>query len=113
MYDAAKLRAIGGFGFGSNFPRTLRRGCPCQLRLMARYGGCGLILRASTTKNCLQQLLTAAWLQTMHSVLQRVFNTWDQSYLGHSGRGKLWVLGFAEQVCQTIRPSNPANYYHS
>jgi len=33
---------------------------------------------------------------------QRVLNTWDQSYLGHSDRGKLWVLG----VCGTGLPNH-------
>jgi len=103
MYDTAKLRAIGGFSFGSNFPEHCGEDVLVQLRLMARHG-CGLIpCRLPTTKNCLQQLLTAAWLQTMHSVrFQRVLNTWDQKYLGHSDRGKLWVLG----VCGTGLPTH-------
>jgi len=116
MYDAAKLRAIGGFSFGSNFQNTAAR---MSLSNFASWHATAVVLSpGSATKNCLQQLLTAAWLQTTHSVgFSAVLNTWDQSYLGHSDRGKLWVLG----VCGTglpnhldqADPASPNYYYHS
>ncbi|MBF6599132.1 MAG: glycosyltransferase [Dehalococcoidia bacterium] len=44
LYDVAKLRAAGGFGFWPRLP-TLHAGedVLAQLRVMERYGGCGLL----------------------------------------------------------------------
>lgn len=44
LYDVAKLRAVGGFGFWDRLP-PLHCGedVLAQLRVMARFGGCGLI----------------------------------------------------------------------
>jgi hypothetical protein len=44
MYDAAKLRAVGGFAFWKQLPCDhCGEEVLAQLRLMARFGGCGLI----------------------------------------------------------------------
>ena len=44
MYDAAKLRASGGFDFWPRLPPTHSgEDALAQLRVMARYGGCGII----------------------------------------------------------------------
>lgn len=44
MYDAAALRAVGGFGFWRQLPpQHAGEDVLAQLRVMARYGGCGLI----------------------------------------------------------------------
>ncbi len=44
MYDSAKLRAVGGFGFWRDLPpEHCGEDVLAQLRVMARYGGCGLI----------------------------------------------------------------------
>jgi hypothetical protein len=44
MYDAAKLRAVGGFRFWKQLPcEHCGEEVLAQLRLMARFGGCGLI----------------------------------------------------------------------
>jgi GT2 family glycosyltransferase len=44
LYDAAKLRAVGGFGFWRELPREHGgEDVLAQLRVMARFGGCGLI----------------------------------------------------------------------
>jgi GT2 family glycosyltransferase len=44
LYDAAKLRACGGFGFWRNLPdEHCGEDAFAQQRVMARFGGCGLI----------------------------------------------------------------------
>lgn len=44
MYDAAKLRDVGGFNFWRQLtPKHCGEDVLAQLRVMARYGGCGLI----------------------------------------------------------------------
>lgn len=44
MYDTAKLRAAGGFSFWRSLPREhCGEDVLAQLRVMARFGGCGLI----------------------------------------------------------------------
>jgi GT2 family glycosyltransferase len=44
MYDAAALRSVGGFGFWTELPpEHAGEDVLAQLRVMARYGGCGLI----------------------------------------------------------------------
>jgi glycosyltransferase involved in cell wall biosynthesis len=44
LYDAAKLRAAGGFTFWSELPREhCGEDVYAQLRVMERFGGCGLI----------------------------------------------------------------------
>lgn len=44
MYDTAKLREVGGFGFWRELPPAhCGEDVLAQLRVMARYGGCGLI----------------------------------------------------------------------
>ena len=44
LYDAAKLRAVGGFGFWTELPREhCGEDVLAQLRVMARFGGCGLM----------------------------------------------------------------------
>jgi GT2 family glycosyltransferase len=44
LYDAAKLRAIGGFGFWRHLPDGhCGEDVLAQLRVMARYGGCGIV----------------------------------------------------------------------
>src|SRR5205823_11512291 len=44
LYDTAKLRAAGGFNFWPDLPpQACGEDVLAQLRVMARYGGCGLI----------------------------------------------------------------------
>lgn len=44
MYDAAKLRSVGGFQFWRDLPREhCGEDVLAQLRVMARHGGCGLM----------------------------------------------------------------------
>lgn len=44
LYDAAKLRAVGGFGFWTELPREHSgEDVLAQLRVMARFGGCGVM----------------------------------------------------------------------
>jgi GT2 family glycosyltransferase len=44
LYDTAKLRAVGGFGFWRDLPRDhAGEDVLAQQRVMARFGGCGLI----------------------------------------------------------------------
>lgn len=44
LYDAAKLRDVGGFSFWEELgPRHAGEDVLAQLRVMARYGGCGLL----------------------------------------------------------------------
>lgn len=44
LYDTVKLREVGGFGFWRQLPaQHAGEDVLAQLRLMARYGGCGLI----------------------------------------------------------------------
>jgi GT2 family glycosyltransferase len=44
LYDVAKLRSAGGFGFWTDLPAEhVGEDVLAQLRVMARYGGCGLI----------------------------------------------------------------------
>lgn len=44
LYDAAKLRAVGGFDFWRELPpEHCGEDVLAQLRVMARFGGCGLI----------------------------------------------------------------------
>jgi GT2 family glycosyltransferase len=44
LYDTAKLRAVGGFGFWRELPANhCGEDVLAQQRVMARYGGCGLI----------------------------------------------------------------------
>ena len=44
LYDTAKLRAAGGFGFWKELPAEhCGEDVLAQLRVMARYGGCGLL----------------------------------------------------------------------
>jgi len=44
LYDAEKLRSIGGFNFWRDLPPAHGgEDVLVQLQLMARYGGCGLI----------------------------------------------------------------------
>ncbi len=44
LYDAAKLRAAGGFDFWKDLPRDhCGEDVLAQLKVMARYGGCGLL----------------------------------------------------------------------
>lgn len=44
MYDTAKLRAVGGFSFWEELPREhCGEDVLAQLRVMARYGGCGVL----------------------------------------------------------------------
>ncbi len=44
MFDAAKLRAAGGFGFWRRLPpEHAGEDVLAQLRVMERFGGCGLL----------------------------------------------------------------------
>jgi GT2 family glycosyltransferase len=44
MYDTVKLRAVGGFGFWRELPeRHCGEDVLAQLRVMARFGGCGIL----------------------------------------------------------------------
>ena len=44
LYDTAKLRQVGGYGFWQELgPRHSGEDVLAQLRVMARYGGCGLM----------------------------------------------------------------------
>jgi hypothetical protein len=44
LYDTSALRDCGGFGFWHELPREhCGEDVLAQLRVMARYGGCGLI----------------------------------------------------------------------
>jgi hypothetical protein len=44
LYDSARLRAAGGFGFWRELPpEHCGEDVLAQLRVMARFGGCGLI----------------------------------------------------------------------
>lgn len=44
MYDTAALRSVGGFGFWTELPAEhAGEDVLAQLRVMARYGGCGLL----------------------------------------------------------------------
>lgn len=44
LYDAACLRAVGGFGFWTELPREHSgEDVLAQLRVMARFGGCGVM----------------------------------------------------------------------
>jgi len=44
LYDVAKLRAVGGFEFWTELPREhCGEDVLAQLRVMARFGGCGLM----------------------------------------------------------------------
>ncbi len=44
LYDTAKLRAVGGFGFWRDLPAShCGEDVLAQLRVMARFGGCALI----------------------------------------------------------------------
>lgn len=44
LYDTDKLRAVGGFGFWRALPdRHCGEDALAQLRVMARYGGCGIV----------------------------------------------------------------------
>ena len=44
LYDTAKLRATGGFEFWRDVPKEhAGEDVLAQLRVMKRYGGCGLI----------------------------------------------------------------------
>lgn len=44
MYDTQKLRAVGGFGFWRELPPThCGEDVLAQLRVMAAYGGCGVV----------------------------------------------------------------------
>ncbi len=44
LYDAAKLRACGGFTFWKDLPRDhCGEDVVAQIKVMARYGGCGLL----------------------------------------------------------------------
>ncbi len=44
LYDAEKLRAVGGFRFWQELPKDhCGEDVLAQLRVMARYGGCGLV----------------------------------------------------------------------
>jgi glycosyltransferase involved in cell wall biosynthesis len=44
MYDAAKLREVGGYGFWRELPpEHAGEDVFAQMRVMARYGGCGII----------------------------------------------------------------------
>ncbi len=44
LYDAAKLRDVGGFGFWQELPPNhCGEDVLAQLRVMARYGGCGVL----------------------------------------------------------------------
>jgi glycosyltransferase involved in cell wall biosynthesis len=44
LYDAAKLRAVGGFGFWTQLPSEHSgEDVLAQLRVMARFGGCGVL----------------------------------------------------------------------
>jgi GT2 family glycosyltransferase len=44
LYDAAMLRAVGGFGFWTELPQEhCGEDVLAQLRVMARFGGCGVL----------------------------------------------------------------------
>lgn len=44
LYDAAKLRDVGGFGFWQDLPSShCGEDVLAQLRVMAKYGGCGIL----------------------------------------------------------------------
>src|SRR5207302_564936 len=44
LYDTAKLRGVGGFGFWRRLPDShCGEDVLAQLRVMARYGGCGIV----------------------------------------------------------------------
>jgi hypothetical protein len=44
MYDTAKLRNVGGYSFWQQLPKEHSgEDVLVQLRMMKRYGGCGLI----------------------------------------------------------------------
>lgn len=44
LYDTGKLRAVGGFGFWRQLPADhCGEDVLAQLRVMARYGGCGVL----------------------------------------------------------------------
>lgn len=44
MYDTEKLRAVGGFSFWKDLPvNHSGEDVLAQLRVMKRYGGCGVI----------------------------------------------------------------------
>lgn len=44
LYDVAKLRSVGGFSFWQELPRNhCGEDVLAQLRVMSRYGGCGLL----------------------------------------------------------------------
>jgi hypothetical protein len=44
LYDVTKLRAVGGFEFWADLPRDhCGEDVLAQQRVMARYGGCGII----------------------------------------------------------------------
>lgn len=44
LYDTAKLRAVGGYGFWRDLPAEhCGEDVLAQLRVMARYGGCGVL----------------------------------------------------------------------
>ena len=44
MYDTEKLRAVGGFGFWRELPENhCGEDVVAQMRVMARYGGCGIL----------------------------------------------------------------------
>ena len=44
LYDVAALRAVGGFGFWEELPQKhAGEDVLAQLRVMARFGGCGLL----------------------------------------------------------------------
>jgi hypothetical protein len=44
LFDTDKLRAVGGFGFWRDLPpQHCGENVLAQLRVMARYGGCGII----------------------------------------------------------------------
>jgi len=107
MYDAAKLRAIGGFRFWQQLPQNTA-GCPCPTSphgvTAAVVLSCGRLPPRTATTIVDRRVAADNALRGSPAST----NTWDQSYLGHSDRGKLWVLGFAEQVCQTTRPSRPS-----
>ena len=44
MYDTAKLRDVGGYSFWQELPAEhAGEDVLAQMRVMARYGGCGII----------------------------------------------------------------------
>jgi GT2 family glycosyltransferase len=48
LYDVAKLRAVGGFGFWRELPaQHAGEDVLAQLRVMARFGGCGVLPSAA------------------------------------------------------------------